>query len=247
MAQWAASDDDKQQHGLMAAKSPAPETTLWSNDGLAQPLLDGGQGKITTGNTVRGMAMGTGASNCGKVGGKEGYGRGSGDNHWDGFKLGSIKIGINGHGIQKADPPMGTPNLTNNSDGIHTSDTSLQPNGAQLHPSESNTPPPLGGKLLVNWASNGSPTTPPSDSKSDQPGWVEKPGALMSEPSIERLQPPIQQATGCLVKGVETNKLRLQNKQRQHVLQEAAVPGVRPTSRYVSFGRKNSHQSYESP
>ena len=119
---------------------------------------------------------------------------------------------------------MGTPNLTNNSDGIHTSDTSLQPNGAQLHPSESNTPPPLGGKLLVNWASNGSPTTPPSNSKSNQPGWVEKPGALMSEPSIKGLQPPILQATGCLVKGVETYKLQLQNKQRQYPIQEAAVP-----------------------
>ena len=247
MAQWAPSEDDKQQHGLMATKSPAPETTLSSNNGLAQPHCIVGQGKITPDNNVRGTATGMGTSNCGEVGGKKGYRRAGGDYHWDGVKLGSVKIGINGHGIQKANPPVGLPNPTNNRDGIYPSDTSLQPNGAQLHPSESNMPPPLGGKLLVNWASNGSPTTPPSDSKSDQPGWVEKPGALMSEPSIERLQPPIQQATGCLVKGVETNKLRLQNKQRQHVLQEAAVPGVRPTSRYVSFGRKNSHQSYESP
>ncbi len=114
------------------------------------------------------------------------------------------------------------PNPTNNRDGIHPSDTSLQPNGAQLHQ--------VGGKLSVNWVSNGSPTTPHSDSKLDQPGWGEKPGALMLEPSIEGLQPPNLQATGCLVKGVEKDKLRLQNKQRRHVLQEAAVPGLMWTS-----------------
>ncbi len=42
MAQWAASDNDKQQHRLMATKAPAPETTLSSKNGLAQPLLDVG-------------------------------------------------------------------------------------------------------------------------------------------------------------------------------------------------------------
>ncbi len=41
--------------------------------------------------------------------------------------------------------------------------------------------------------------------------------------SLKGLQPPVLQATGALVTGVDTNKLRLQNKRQRHVLQDRQI------------------------
>ena len=42
--------------------------------------------------------------------------------------------------------------------------------------------------------------------------------------ALEGLQPPILEQTGGLLTGAETDKLRLQNRRRRHVLQEQQVP-----------------------
>jgi hypothetical protein len=71
--------------------------------------------------------------------------------------------------------------------------------------------PPLSGPMTVNQKSLSQP--PPHGAAVPQ-----------ATTSFKGLQPPILYQTGGLVTGAETDKLRLQNKRRRHVLQDQQVP-----------------------
>ena len=93
--------------------------------------------------------------------------------------------------------------------------------------------PPLGGSKSVHLASppHYGATLPLGDSKSVRLRKCEPipppyGGAVVPQATqaLEGLQPPILEQTGGLLMGAETDRLRLQNRRRRHVLQEQQVP-----------------------
>jgi len=91
--------------------------------------------------------------------------------------------------------------------------------------------PPLGGSKTVRHASpppygaiplsSGTMTVKRKSSPQPPPHGVVVPQATQA---LEGLQPPILEQTGSLIRGAETDKLRLQNRRRHHALQEQQAP-----------------------
>ena len=84
--------------------------------------------------------------------------------------------------------------------------------------------PPLGGQQSVNWVVYDTPPTPIYDVTSKKRVWWQDLVVPQAAQALEGLRPRTLEQTGGFVTGAETNKLRLQNRRRHHVLQEQQVP-----------------------
>ena len=144
-------------NGTGVANSPIWQTGLLSNDEVPHPLMDYGQGKISTeGNngpaTGRGSDEGIGDVEIGQDGGR--VRRASdGDEDATGNTVCDVPIAIAGDNY----PIAGAPHPINKPVRLHKCELIPPPHGAT---------PPSGGQMTVNWKSVSQPppngATPPS-------------------------------------------------------------------------------------
>jgi hypothetical protein len=163
------------------------------------------------------------------------------------------------------------PNL--NREHIRPSDTCLPQRGAQLPASEL-TPPtnrahsPLSEEGSINWEI----PLPPADIHSQacqqrlgthellgssnitrgstsllHPTTCEHVTSMGGAKPLKGLQPPVLRATGALVTGADTDKLRLQNKQQHHLLQDRQIAKsywTTHTGKAVLPPKEKQHDAY---
>jgi hypothetical protein len=220
MEQWAATADDDWQQGKGTSITPTPDNSTLASNRLLRPLLDGRQGKTASTHQNFEVYLATGWDT------DKSKGDGSSGPYNDG----------KGGALDKAKAIRdGATHPIHQRDQIHPSNTSLSINCVCLHPSEAtpipkdSTPPP--GESLtvsnVNVLVNGnSPSLVPGVHAAAHPWRVGgcNPVVQLASKSLEGLQPPILAATGNLVTGADTNKLRLQNKRRHQALQDTQLP-----------------------
>lgn len=203
-----------QKWGANAA--PLSDIPLSAADELPPPLLDGGQGKISSTMGVDG-----------------------GEHETDD----GLQTTVASDGDQADEVRTRGEDMTAIRDCIRSSDTSRTINHVDLPRSEttptpSSVVPPLGEKMTVIHADttvNG--VHPPLEQSSARA----RKGVRWRDPihcnaddatttthgrsaTLDGIQPPILLATGHLVTGAETDKLWLQNKRRRHALQDTQSP-----------------------
>jgi hypothetical protein len=206
MERWAATTDDNWQQGTGTQITPNHVTSTLASDRLPHPLLDGGQGKTALAHQF----IEDGQATDWDTDGSDGDGTiGPGNNGEGAASNKATAIG------NRAVHPI------HQRDCIHPSNTSLSTNYVHLHPSEA-TPipkgstPPLVESMMVNEVNllvNGSSPVPVycvhAAAHEQRVGGL-NPGIQLAPNSLEGLHPPVLAATGTLVTGSETDKLRLQ-------------------------------------
>jgi hypothetical protein len=216
MERWAATADDDWQQGTGTQTTPDHATSTLASDTVPHSLLDGGQGKINSAHQLleydQAQDQGTDGSDSD----------------------GTSKPGKNRERVASETamaPGNGAIHPTHQRGRIHPSDTSLSNNCVHLHPSEGtpklkgSTPPPGESMTVneVNMSVNGSSPLPVYclrvAAHEQRVGGV-NPGVQLAPNPLEGLHPPVLAATGNLVTGLETDKLRLQNRRQRHALQD---------------------------
>jgi hypothetical protein len=208
MERLAATADDDWQQGTGTRITPNHVTSTLASNRLPHPLLDGRQGKTAPAHQFLEDSQAKDWDMDGSNGDRT---TGPGDN---GEGVASDRATTIGN---RAVHP------THQRDRIHPSNTSLSTNCVHLHPSEAtpipkgSTPPP-GESMTVNEVNllvNGSSPVPVNcvhAAAYEQRVGGLNPGVQLAPNSLGGLHPPVMAATGTLLMGSETDKLRLQNR-----------------------------------
>ena len=192
-----------------ASAAPLLDIPLSAGDELPPPLLDGGQGKINLTTRSDGVRRETD----------------------DGFQ-----VTVTGGGDRVDDVGTRKEAMTAIRDRIHSSDATCTLNRVDLPrsettPTQSSVVPPS-GETTVNGvhpplerssarARKGVRWRVPVHCSADNAATTHGRAA-----TLDSIQPPILLATGHLVTGAETDKLRLQNKRRRQALQDTQSPAT---------------------
>jgi hypothetical protein len=219
MEKWAATMDDDWQQGKWTSITPTHDNSTLASNRLPCPLLDGRQGKTAPAHQHYEDGHATGWD----MNKSKGDGSSRPDNNREGAACDKAKAIWNGavHPIRQRDH-------------IHPSDASLSIHCVCLHPSEA-TPitkgstPSLGESLMVNKVNlsvNGNSPLPAYSvhvtAHGQRVGW-HNPGVPLAPVSVDGLHPPVLAVAGNLVTGLETDKLRLQNRRQHHALQDTQL------------------------